>query len=112
MVSAIAQFALIIMLPAALSLALTYLGEGDISRPWLFFLVATVILYIVYVAVFYAIAATLRGGFAISKPDPSSPARVRSLTPNLLIFYAKPLLVFTVLSVPVAFGLVRLFHKP
>jgi hypothetical protein len=111
MASVIVQFAFIIFFPAVMALGSAYFGRVGVSRPWLFFLVATVILYVIYVATFYAVAETLSGWFAISRPDPASPARVRSLTPNLLIFYAKPLLVFIAVAAPTLFGLNRFFHR-
>jgi hypothetical protein len=70
-----------------------------------------VILYIAYVAVFYAVADTLSGGFATSKPDSTSPAQVRSVTPNLLLFHAKPLAVFLIVAVPIVLGLHKVFRK-
>jgi hypothetical protein len=112
MASVIVQCAFIIFFPAVVSVGSVYFGRAGVSRPWLFLLVATVVLYAIYVAVFYAVAETLVGGVAISKPDPASSVRVRSLTPNLLIFYAKPLLVFIIVAVPILFGLNRLFHRP
>jgi hypothetical protein len=111
MASVIIQFAFIIFLPALAALGSAYFGRVAVSRPWLFFLVAAVILYVAYVAIFYAVAETLVGGVAISKPDPASAVPVRSLTPNLLIFYAKPLLVFVVVAAPILFVLNRLFHR-
>jgi hypothetical protein len=111
MASGIAQFAFIIFLPAVVSLGSAYFGRAGVSRPWLFFFAAALILYIVYVAIFYAVAETLVGGYAISRPDPASSVQVRSLTPNLLVFYAKPLLMFIVVAAPILFGLHRLFHK-
>ncbi len=96
--------------PAGISLASTYLGRATISRTGLYLVSTTVVLYLVYIAVFYAIAETLHGGFAISKPNPAAAVQVRSLTPNLFVFYSKPLLVFLALAIPIVFCLNRLFR--
>jgi hypothetical protein len=111
MINTILQLFAIIFFPAAISLASTYLGRATISRPGLYFLSTTVVLYVVYTAVFYAIAETLHSSFAFSKPNPAAAVQVRSLTPNLLAFYAKPLLVFIVLTIPIVICLNRVFRK-
>jgi heme/copper-type cytochrome/quinol oxidase subunit 2 len=105
------QFALIIFLPAIISAGSGYIGGSGIARPWLYFLVTTVVLYVVYVAIFYALAETISGGFAISRHDPTSSPQVRSSVPNLIAFYAKPLAVFIVAAIPAVIGLNKLFHR-
>jgi len=85
MFNAVFQLLVIMIFPAGISLAATYLGRATISRTGLYLVSTTVVLYLVYIAVFYVIAETLRGGFAISKPNPAAAVQVRSLTPNLFV---------------------------
>ena len=72
---------------------------------------ATAALYVVYVAIFYAIAAPLFGGFEFSQPGGKSTVQVQSFYPNLFIFYATPLVVFLFVAAPIVVALLRLFRK-
>jgi hypothetical protein len=111
MAGIISQFAFIIFMPAVLAGGLTYFTRARLARRWWFLLTAAAILYVVYVAIFYVTAAPLFGGFEFSKPTAESTVQVRSLYPNLLWFYATPLLVFLLVSAPIVVVLLRLFRK-
>jgi hypothetical protein len=111
MSSVILQFAFIVFLPAAVSVGSTYLARQSIARPWWFLLTVTLILYVAYVVLFYLIAAPIVGGFDFSKGKDGSTVQVRSHMPNLLSFYAKPLVVFFFVAVLIVIGLFRLFRK-
>ena len=89
----------------------TYFGRATISRPGTYFLSATVALYALYIVVFYVFAETLVGGFAFSKPTSAAAVQVRSLTPNLFAFYARPLLIFIVLTIPIVIWIKPLIPK-
>jgi hypothetical protein len=111
MAGPIFQFAFITFLPAVLAGGSTYFGRARNARRWWFLLTATAVLYVVYVAIFYAIATPLFGGFEFSRPISEPTVQVRSLYPNLLRFYATPLVVFLLVAAPIVVALLRLFGK-
>ena len=111
MAGVIFQFALIVFLPAVLAGGSMYFSRARLARRWWFLLTATAALYVVYVAIFYAIAAPLFGGFEFSRPSGESTVQVRSMYPNLLIFYATPLVAFLLIAAPIVVVLLRLFRK-
>ncbi len=111
MAGIILQFAFIIFLPAVLAVGSMYFARARIARRWWFLLTTAVVLYLVYATLFYVIATPLFGGFEFSKPTAGSTVQVRSLYPNLLRFYATPLLVFFLVAAPIVVALLRLFRK-
>jgi hypothetical protein len=111
MVSVTLQFLFITLLPGVLAVGTTYFARARIAKPWWFFFAATVLLYVVYVTVFYAVAAPLFGGFEFSRPSAGSTVQVRSMYPNLLRFYVTPLFVFLLVAAPLVIALLRLFRK-
>jgi hypothetical protein len=111
MAGVIFQFALILFLPAVLAAGSMYFSRARLARRWWFLFTASAVLYVVYVAIFYAIAAPLFGGFEFSRPGDESTVQVRSMYPNLLVFYATPLVVFLLIAAPVVVALLRLFRK-
>jgi hypothetical protein len=111
MAGIISQFALIIFLPALLAVAAMYFARARITRRWWFLLTATVVLYVTYVVLFSLIAAPLFGGFEFSKPDAGATVQVRSLYPNLLRFYATPLIAYLLIAAPIVLVLLWLFRK-
>jgi len=111
MAGVIFQFALILFLPAVLAAGSMYFSRERLAGRWWFLLTVTAVLYAVYVAIFYAIAAPLFGGFEFSRPAGDSTVQVRSMYPNLLFFYATPLVVFLLVAAPIVVALLRLFRK-
>ena len=69
------------------------------------------VLYVAYVAIFYVVAPPLFGGFEFSRPGGQSTVQVRSMYPNLLRFYAVPLILFLLIAAPIVAALLRLFRK-
>jgi hypothetical protein len=111
MAGVILQFAVITLLPAVLAGGLMYFTRARLSRRWWFLLAATAVLYVVYVAIFYVVAPPLFGGFEFSRRGGESTVQVRSLYPNLLRFYATPLVLFLLVAAPIGVALLRLFRK-
>lgn len=96
-------------LPLLFSSVTTYLTWNALSRPFVFLVVATVVLYLVYAASMWLLAAG-PVGYTLSIRSPGeSPAS----EPLFLLLppYKIPLIAFTLAAVPVLVFLLRAFRR-
>jgi hypothetical protein len=106
----VATFALVLALPVILSSGSAYWCRKRLSRPWWYWLAATMVLYGVY-----AMAMTWYlpvGGVAISMADAKHPATHESLWWMALEPFRQALTAFVIGAVPTVAVLVRLFRQP
>jgi cytochrome bd-type quinol oxidase subunit 2 len=105
-----AMLMLVLALPVIVAGGTAYLWRKRLSRPWWFWLTATVVLYGVY-----SLAMTWYppvGGIEISMADAKHPATHESLWWMVLEPFRQGLSAFVIGAVPTAAVLVRLFRKP
>jgi hypothetical protein len=109
MIGLVAMFVLVLALPVTLSSGSAYLWRKRLSRPWWYWLTATVVLYGVY-----SLAMTWYppvGGIAISMADAKHPATHESLWWMVFEPFHQGLAAFAIGAVPTVAVLVWLFRR-
>jgi hypothetical protein len=111
MVGTILQLAAILGFPFVVSGTVAYLAWDDLPRPWLYFVVATGVLYVVDWLIFIFLGETITGLFAVAQGDTAR--TVDSGFTGLVLFklYAKPLLGFSVLALPILAAIYSVFKR-
>jgi len=110
------QFALIAALPAIFVGGAAAFFWREIGRPWLFVILALVVLYAVYVAIFYLLPSQAMGYTVIETGLTVGGAKnydvathEGELNPSFMGQYVWQLLLFTVLAIPVLWFLLKFF---
>jgi hypothetical protein len=80
-----------------------------LSRPWLYFVVSTVTLYLLYGGLFYLLAPRTVG-YTVHVARPGEPSTSEQLFPFLQP-YAEPLLLFAVLAIGAIVLLLKAFKR-
>jgi hypothetical protein len=101
------QLLFLLAFPLLVAAGVSLLTWNALSGPWKFAVLCTVALYGVYVLCFYFLAPT-SVGFAVHAVEPGQPKVDEPLFVYLEPYY-KPLAVFSIASIPVVLGLLRLF---
>jgi len=111
MANTILQLAAILGLPCALSGGAAYFAWGDLRRPRLYLLAATVALYAVYGLIFAFIGDAVEGLLSVLRGD-ATPAVNSGFTGLVLLkLCAKPLLGFCVMALPILAGIYMIFRR-
>ena len=108
MMSLFLEVILLVVLPALYASGVSWAFWSGFSRPWLFALSSVALLYFLYFIVLY-FGAPSGGGFVLEVPyhgEASHQAFLVFLEP-----YVKPMLLFSVLSVPLLGILIKVFRK-
>jgi hypothetical protein len=111
MASIFIQLAAIVVFPFAVSGTVAYLAWPDLRRPWLYFVVATGVLYLVYGATFLYLAESIKGPLSVALGDEDQATRSAFTGLSLLKLYAKPLLGFSVMALPILAGIYTIFKR-
>jgi hypothetical protein len=103
------EFLFLLSLPFVLACGASYLTWRALSRPVIFLIVATISLYLLYVALMWL----LDPGPVGYTPSVRQPGEVPALEPWFLLLplYKIPLIAFSVAAVPVLAVLLRLFKQ-
>jgi hypothetical protein len=111
MVSTVFQLAFIVGLPFVVSGSVAYLAWGDLKRPWLYLVVTTGVLYVVYGLTFVFFAESMAVFFSAWRGDSGQLADSGFTGLVLLKFYAKPLLGFSVMALPILAAIYVFFRR-
>lgn len=116
MLSFLIQFAFIAGLPAIFVGGAAALSWQQLGKPWLFVILALMVLYATYFAVFY-FWPTQVIGYTLITPQPIDGAKNYTVTshdgqvePSLVGIYIWQLLLFSILAVPVLWSLAKSLH--
>ena len=112
MVSTVLQLAAMVVYPLVVSAIVAYLAWGDLRRPWQYLAVATGALYVVYAATFLYLGDSIAGPFLVALGDEAQATGSPLTEPALLKLYAKPLLGFSVMALPILAGIYTFFRRP
>lgn len=108
MMSLFLEVILLVVLPALYVSGVSWAFWSGFSRSWLFAFSSVALLYFLYFFVLY-FGAPSSGGFVLEVPHHGEPSH-----PVFLVFlepYVKPMLLFSVLSVPLLALLIKVFRK-
>jgi len=111
MVSIVIQLVAIVVFPFVVSGTVAYLAWADLRRPWLYFVVATGVLYVVYGVTFLYLAESIKGPLSVALDDGDQATRSAFAGLALLKLYAKPLLGFSVMALPILAGVYTIFKR-
>lgn len=111
MASIVLQLAALVVFPLAVSGTVAYLARADLQRPWPYFIVATGVVYMLYGVTFLYLAEGTRGPFSIALGDDDQGIRSSFASLGLLKLYAKPLLGFSVLALPLLASIYTIFRR-
>jgi hypothetical protein len=111
MTSIVLQLAAIVVFPLVVSGTVAYFAWADLRRPWLYFVVATGVLYVVYCVTFLYLAESIRGPFSVALGDEAQATGSAFTGLVLLKLYAKPLLGFSVMALPILAGIYAIFRR-
>jgi hypothetical protein len=111
MVIVVLQVAAILGLPFLVSGSVAYLAWNDLQRPWLYFVVATGVLYVVYGLTFVFLGEANAGFWAVARGDAGQAADSGFTGLVLLKLFAKPLLGFSVMALPILAGIYTIFRR-
>ncbi|MGA2778288.1 MAG: hypothetical protein ABSF94_12085 [Steroidobacteraceae bacterium] len=105
------QVAVILALPCVLAGAVAYFAWDDLRRPWLYLLVAIVVLYGVCALTFAFIGDTVPGLLAAARGD-AAPDVTGAFSGLVLLKYcSKPLLGFGIMALPILAGVYAIFRR-
>jgi len=110
MVSIVLQLAAILVFPFVVSGSVAYFAWGDLRRPWLYLVVSTGVLYVVYSLAFVFLGDTT-AGFFFARGDAGQAADSGFTGLALLKLYAKPLLGLSVMALPILAGIYIIFRR-
>ncbi|WP_298621321.1 hypothetical protein [uncultured Zoogloea sp.] len=108
MMSLFLEVILLVVLPALYASGVSWALWPGFSRPWLFAFSSVALLYFLYFIVFY-FGAPSGVGFVLEVPYHGEPSRQAFLV--FLEPYVKPMLLFSMLSVPLLGLLIKVFRK-
>ncbi len=108
MMSLFLEIIFLIVLPALLASGVSWAFWSGFSRPWLFASSSMALLYFLYFVVFY-FGAPSGGGFLLEASHHGESSQHVFLV--LLEPYFKPMLLFSVLSVPLLALLIKVFRN-
>lgn len=108
MMSLFLEVILLVVLPALYASGVSWAFWSGFSRPWLFAFSSVALLYFLYFIVLY-FGDPSGGGFFLEAPHHGEPSHQVFLV--FLEPYVKPMLLFSVLSVPLLGLLVKVFRK-
>ncbi len=111
MISTVLQLTFIVGLPFVVSGSVAYLAWRDLRRPWLYLVVTTGVLYVVYALIFVFFAETMAVFFSASGGDSGQLPDSGFTGLALLKFYSKPLLGFSVMALPIVAGIYVFFRR-
>jgi len=111
MASIVLQLAALVVFPLVVSAIVAYLASADLPRPWLYFAVATGVLYVVYVVTFLYLAESIRGPISVALDDAGKATRSTFIGLGVLKLYAKPLLGFSVMALPILAGIYTILRR-
>ena len=108
MISLVLEAILLVALPGLYALGVSWAFWSVVAKPWLFALSSAVSLYVLYFAVLY-FGAPRGGGFFLEAPSQDESSHQIALV--FLGPYIKPMLLFSVLAVPLLWLLVKAFRS-
>jgi hypothetical protein len=108
LIGLIVMFVVVFTLPLILSSGAAYLAWRRVSRPWWYWVTATVALYGVYAVALYCLPPN--GGISILGADARHPPSHVYPVLVLAAMIQKPLIIFTVVAFPALWGLTRMFR--
>jgi len=111
MVSIVLQLAAILAFPFVVSGSVAYFAWGDLRRPWLYLVVSTGVLYVVYSLALVFLGDTTAGFFSVARGDAGQAADSGFTGLALLKLYAKPLLGLSVMALPILAGIYIIFRR-
>jgi hypothetical protein len=112
MVSIVLQLAAILVFPFVVSGSVAYFAWGDLRRPWLYLVVSTGVLYVVYGLALVYLGETTAEFFSVVRGDAGQAAADSGFTGlALLKLYAKPLLGLSVMALPILAGIYIIFRR-
>lgn len=108
MISLFLEVALLVTLPALYALGVSLACWSGVAKPWLFASSSAVSLYVLYFVVLY-FGTPRGGGFFLEALGNEEPSHQVALV--LLGLYIKPMLLFSVLAVPLLWLLIKVFRS-
>ena len=108
MISLFLETTLLVALPAVYALGVSLACWSGVAKPWLFASSSAVSLYVLNFVVLY-FGDPRGGGFFLEAPGNDEPSHQVALV--FLGPYIKPMLLFSVLAVPVLWLLVKVFRS-
>ena len=103
------QLVFLLTCPLLVAAGSAWFAWHALTRPWLYALLATVALYLLYAGAFHLVGPAAVG-FAVQAVEPGQ-ARPDDGFLTFLAPYTQPLLVFLLLAVPTVLGLLRAFKR-
>lgn len=107
MISLFLEVAILVALPGFFALIVSWACWSEVVNPWFFASSTAVSLYVLYLVVLYFGAP--RGGFFLEAPSQDKPSHQVALV--FLGPYIKPMLLFSVLAVPLLWLLIKAFRS-
>lgn len=108
MISLFLEATVLVALPGLYALGVSWACWSGVAKPWLFASSSAVSLYVLYFVVLY-FGAPRGGGFFLEAPRQDEPSHQVALV--FLGPYVKPMLLFSVLAVPLLWLLVKVFRS-
>ncbi len=110
MISLFLEAALVVGLPGIYACGVSWALWSGVAKPWLFASACVVSLYILYILVLY-FGAPRSGGYFLEVPKQNlSGEPLNQFALVFLSAYIKPMLLFSVLAVPLLWLLIKVFR--
>lgn len=108
MISLFLELTFLVALPGLYALGVSWACWSEVAKPWFFASSSAASLYVLYFVVFNC-CAPRGGGFFLEAPRQEAPSHQVALV--FIGPYIKPMLLFSVLAVPLLWLLIKVFRS-